>query len=324
MSKVLLIVPEVLAAEPFEGCSVVPHRNRWPIMSDAPRNSETSEYSYVAATGATDANSVRQMLETLTHMEPAERRIVFADDAIPARLRDVFPKSLCSLLQRPLPQDLTCVSGKFVQESAALDSFCAIVLRGDFAAANLPAAPRIERFPQVGPSRETFSCGLSATAVVTAVEGALAGVKVSGSERKCITSGILLLWDLLHESHEISQTMEGRGDPRTADYWHGIMHRREPDAGNAAYWFRRVGSHPAFDSLASNLDRWMGEIGAAEDERMLAQRKVVANGSLDPFAVVEMSTQALRKPGQIEDCTLRRIQYLELLNLLAWSVETVS
>lgn len=324
MSKFLLVVPEVLVAAPFDGCSVIPHRNRWPAMSDAPRGFQASEYSDIAATGATDVNSVRQMLQALSDTGPAERRMVFAENALPAGLRDVFPKPLWSLLQRTLPQDLMCISAKVAQESVASDSFFATVFRGDFAATCLQAKPRIERCPQAGAGRETIGCGLSAAMLTAAVDSGLAGVRVSVSERKCITSGILLLWDFLNESHEISQTMEGRGNPRTADYWHGMMHRREPDAGNAAYWFRRVGSHPAFDSLTLNLDRWMQEIGASEDERTLAKSKIIANGSLDPFALVELSTQALRKPGQIEDRTLRRIQYLEILNLLAWSMATVS
>lgn len=324
MSQVLLIVPEVLALEQFEGCLVVPHRNRWPLMSDVPCGFQASAYSYVATTSATNADSVRQMLKTVMSMEPLDRRIVFAEDALPTGLRDVFPKSLCSLLQRTLPQDLTCISASVVEESAASDSFLVVVLRSEFSTACLPVEPRIERFPAAGPQCEKNDCGLSAAMLISAVDKATAGFKVSGNERKCITSGILLLWDFLNESHEVSQTMEGRGNPRTADYWHGIMHRREPDAGNAAYWFRRVGSHPAFDSLSSNVDRWMQETGASEDERALVRQKIVANGSLDPFAMIELSTLALRRPGQIEDSTLRQLQYLEILNLLAWSVAPVS
>lgn len=32
-------------------------------------------------------------------------------------------------------------------------------------------------------------------------------------------------------------------------YWHGILHRMEPDAWNAGYWFRRVGTHPIFPKV---------------------------------------------------------------------------
>src|SRR5262245_62055271 len=58
-------------------------------------------------------------------------------------------------------------------------------------------------------------------------------------------SGLYLYFSCLDESHGISQgisTTEG-------SFWHGIMHRQEPDAGNSSYWFRRVGTHPVFPAL---------------------------------------------------------------------------
>jgi hypothetical protein len=54
-----------------------------------------------------------------------------------------------------------------------------------------------------------------------------------------------LLFDFLDESHAISQeihTPEG-------SYWHALLHRREPDFSNSAYWFRRVGAHRVFEPL---------------------------------------------------------------------------
>lgn len=62
-------------------------------------------------------------------------------------------------------------------------------------------------------------------------------------------AGLWLLAGDLERSHEISQA----DSSATGSFWHGIMHRREGDFSNAAYWFRRAGSHPVFDELASTL-----------------------------------------------------------------------
>ena len=74
---------------------------------------------------------------------------------------------------------------------------------------------------------------------------------------------------------------------------------------------------------SSNLDNWMVETGASDEERKLARQTFLRNGQFDPFAMIELSTQALRKPGQLEDSLLRRVQYFEILNLLSWSMGTV-
>lgn len=80
---------------------------------------------------------------------------------------------------------------------------------------------------------------------------------------RCCHSGLWLAFDFLEESHRISQDI----DTLEGSYWHGIMHRREPDYANAKYWFRRVPRHPVYETL----------LGAA---RELAERHEVT----DPHA----------------------------------------
>lgn len=64
-----------------------------------------------------------------------------------------------------------------------------------------------------------------------------------------VKSGLLLWNDALDVSHKISQKIEGQ----TGSYWHGIMHRREPDYSNAKYWFRRAGAHAIFPALREQV-----------------------------------------------------------------------
>jgi hypothetical protein len=323
MSEHLLIIPETLASEHFENCTVISQHTHRLQVGELQRLAGQHSCSSIAVTSATNVDSIRQMLSFLTESAGRDRRIVFADNVVPTSLRTAFPNSFCSLLQRVLPCDLLCLSTTAVQEAPATDTVLTAVFRGEVSSSSVSARPTIGRFPQAGPGSNEINSGLLPEVLAAAVEKALANATLSSAELQCVVSGVLLLWDFLKESHEISQTMEGCGTPRTADYWHGIMHRREPDAGNASWWFRRVGSHPAFAALSTNLDRWLIESSASDDERKLVQQKVCPNGRFDPFAVIELSTQALRKPGQSEDSLLRRVQYFEILNLLSWSLRTV-
>src|SRR4051794_29799649 len=64
-------------------------------------------------------------------------------------------------------------------------------------------------------------------------------------------AGLWLAFDFLDEAHAISQdlhTSEG-------SYWHALVHRREPDAANSKYWWRRVGHHAVFARLGEEAAR---------------------------------------------------------------------
>src|SRR3954470_19920018 len=53
-------------------------------------------------------------------------------------------------------------------------------------------------------------------------------------------AGLWLYFSCFEEAHELVSKSESR----ECELWHAILHRQEPDAGNAAYWFRKVGTHP--------------------------------------------------------------------------------
>ena len=62
---------------------------------------------------------------------------------------------------------------------------------------------------------------------------------------------MLQMYDFWDASHTAAQEAEDLGERSFSPYWHGIAHRREPDPGNAAYWFRRIGRHPLLVPLAA-------------------------------------------------------------------------
>jgi hypothetical protein len=68
---------------------------------------------------------------------------------------------------------------------------------------------------------------------------------------EAVKAGLCMAFDAWEEAHVIAQDL----DTVEGSYWHGIVHRREPDAGNAKYWFRQVGQHPVFEQLGSEETR---------------------------------------------------------------------
>jgi hypothetical protein len=151
----------------------------------------------------------------------------------------------------------------------------------------LEAATRNELGP--GEPRESFRPRLaSLTAESLVAPHALADRAMA----QCCLAGLWLRFDFLDESHRISQDI----DTTTGSYWHGIMHRREPDYGNAKYWFRRVGKHPVFERL-----------GEAFNEKA----RFVMNGSTwDPFRFVDLCERASQEPESLGELC-RDVQELE-------------
>ena len=120
------------------------------------------------------------------------------------------------------------------------------------------------------PARQLFGSSF-------APEAALAGLWVYFS---CFEKG--------HQTAQEISTAEG-------SYWHAILHRQEPDASNAGYWFRRVGKHPIFPQLADEA-RGLG---------------YAVKGGWDPFAFVDFCEEALERPGSDRENLALRVQLAE-------------
>jgi hypothetical protein len=111
-----------------------------------------------------------------------------------------------------------------------------------------------------------------------------------------VRAGLYLACDCFDESHAISQDL----DTPDGSYWHAILHRREPDAFNAKYWFARVGPHRIFPALAAAAHSW----DAAFDPH-----------HWDPRRFVDLCEQH-RGRGTDQERTLQRIQAHEIQLLL--------
>ena len=100
-------------------------------------------------------------------------------------------------------------------------------------------------------------------------------------------AGLWLRFDFLDESHAISQDL----DTAEGSFWHAIMHRREPDASNSKYWWRRVGPHPVLNTLAE-------------------QALGLGYKYTGPFDFVDLC-ERVRGTGSTEEETAKRVQQLE-------------
>jgi hypothetical protein len=118
-------------------------------------------------------------------------------------------------------------------------------------------------------------------------------------------AGLWLYFSCFEEAHNLID------DPKTTEgeYWHAVLHRQEPDAGNAEYWFRRVGQHPIFPKLAAEAQEILKLYPDAE----------FRTGRWDPFAFVQFCERARMQPGTTQEQAAMRIQRAEWQLLFDYS-----
>ena len=133
---------------------------------------------------------------------------------------------------------------------------------------------------------------------MTAVTGFLRVTVKAAKIAPLMRAGLYLYFDCWDEAHSVAQ------DINNADgsYWHAIVHRQEPDAGNSRYWFRQVGDHPIFPALRARA----AEIGVEFGTRWA------------PLKFIDYCEEARKHPGSPEEQKALEVQRTEWQLLFDW------
>jgi hypothetical protein len=162
--------------------------------------------------------------------------------------------------------------------------------------------------PELGPGPRAGV--LPVAALDEALHLLLDSRKLAAGRRELIRALILLWHDHQDAAHVIAQEVENAD----GSFVHGIIHRREPDYGNATYWFRRVGAHPCFPMIATRV----GELLAAKNHGVV-QMELLRGGKWDPFAFIRLCEKAsVKSKNDAQTDLLRQIQGIESEVLLEY------
>jgi hypothetical protein len=134
--------------------------------------------------------------------------------------------------------------------------------------------------------------------------------------RLALVAGLLQIHDFWEASHEAAQQADDLGERGVSAFWHGIAHRREPDSGNASYWFRRVGRHPLFTPLAKSARSLLRSSGHPSLGDRLLEGEV-----WNPFAFIDLCADGNPGPGLAP--LARKLQRREMVALLNMTASTL-
>lgn len=303
--------------------------------------------SVTAVDESNSADEIRQVIETATGgwvlIGPADRHEAFrrelsewdqdaaailwerTSDSLADAVRSELPPGLRLLVRVPLPGETLALRVEAVRQAGGVSQgeelpLWGLLLRlaeqGDslrWAVDPQPAASPEVYLPRLVPQRPSASRRRLVPIIRRLCAAATGDVKDS-VEAAALLAGWLQWHDFLDESHECSQSIEHEGRHRNGDYWHAIMHRREPDFGNSKYWFHHVGRHPVFSELA---DRAATILADCSDPRAAEwSSRLIRGGEWQPSAFVDLCSECVRDEDQPLSLAARALQRTEMLLLL--------
>lgn len=169
-----------------------------------------------------------------------------------------------------------------------------------------PEAPAT--YPELAPRAESMPKWLRKRCAAISFENVQ-----SPPDAIAVKAGLFQIHGDLHTSHEYAQDCQGEGKHVAGDYWHGIMHRREPDYGNSKYWFRRVGQHPIFGELAKQANSILEECASPNASEW--QQRMTQNG-WNSSAFVDLCEECANGRDQELTLAAKKIQWVEMMLLL--------
>ena len=188
----------------------------------------------------------------------------------------------------------------------------------------------VEADPSANLRRALFPIGVRETFLkthldATAPESLIVGDVTSPENRALLLAGLHVFNDDCEQSHTICQGFDRECVP--ANFWHGVIHRREPDFRNARGWFGRAerweGLLQIRDRVQDLLQRvlMMPEYGHARDTAFGLKRHLDAAGIWDAGFYIDMCADFRERedPDPMEEILLEEIQEAEMVAALDWT-----
>ena len=131
--------------------------------------------------------------------------------------------------------------------------------------------------------------------------------------------------DDLEASHTLCQEVDRESGLPEASYWHGIVHRREPDFSNARGWFRKaegLGALPEIHrAVGTFLQRvlQMPEYGESREVALQFLRHLQSCGTWDALYFLDLCEACVTGGRREAQRLLEEVQEVEFTTLFDWT-----